>query len=113
MEECLALEVGVGEAVAEEGVVVDFLLVAHLSSTCLQISAHPCTPGQVSIPCCLQELWEVPEEEGLTLGLECRHNSSMDRVATHSTAHRYLVVEAPEGLHMAPCLPWEEEWVLA
>lgn len=102
-----------GEAVAEEGVVVDFLLVAHLSSTCLQISAHPCTPGQVSIPCCLQELWEVPEEEGLTLGLECRHNSSMDRVATHSTAHRYLVVEAPEGLHMAPCLPWEEEWVLA
>lgn len=100
----------VGEEAEEE---VDSPLVAPLSSICHQTSVHPCTPGQDSIPCCLQAVWEVPEEVGHpTLGLACLHSSSMDRVDTHSTAHHYLVVEAPEGPHMAPCLPWEEAWVL-
>lgn len=104
-----------GEAVEEEEeeVVVDSPLVAPLSSTCHQTSVHLCTPDQVSIQCCLREVWEVLEEEGhLTLGLACLHNSSMDRVDIHSTAHHYLVVEVPEGPHMAPYLPWEEAWVL-
>lgn len=98
-----------GEAVGEEEAVVDSRLVALLSSICHQTSVHPCTPGQDSIPCCLQGLWEVPEEEGRpTLGLACLHSSSTDRVDIHSTAHHCLVVEAPEGPHMAHCLPWEE-----
>lgn len=101
-----------GEVAGEEEEVVDSPLVALLSSICHQISVHPCTPGQVSIPCCLQGPWEVLEEGGHpTLVLACLHSSSMDRVDTHSTAHRYLVVEAPEGPHMAPCLPWEQAWV--
>lgn len=102
-----------GAAVGEEEGVVDSPLVALLSSTCHQTSVHPCTQGQDSIPCCLRELWEVPEEGGHpTLGLACLHSSSMDRVDTHLTAHHYLVVEAPGGPHTAPCLPWEEAWVL-
>ena len=100
----------VAEAGEEE---VDSPPVALLSSICHQTSVHQCILGQDSIPCYLQGLWEVPEEVGLlTLGLACLpSSSSTDRVDTHSTAHRYLVVEAPEGPHMAPCLLWEE-WVL-
>ncbi len=102
-----------GAVVGEEEEEVDSPLVALLSSICLQTSVHPCTPGQDSIPCCLQGLWEVPEEvDHPTLGLAYLHSSSTDRVDTHSTAHHYLVVEAPEDPHMAPCLPWEEAWVL-
>lgn len=102
-----------GAAVGEEEGVVDSPLVALLSSTCHQTSVHPCTQGQDSIPCCLRGLWEVPEEGGHpTLGLACLHSSSTDRVDTHLIAHHYLVVEAPGGPHTAPCLPWEEAWVL-
>ncbi|KAK5854894.1 hypothetical protein PBY51_005046 [Eleginops maclovinus] len=101
---------GGGAAAGEE--VVDSPPVALLSSICHQTLVHRCTLGQDSIPCYLQGLWEVPEEVGLpTLGLACLPSSNTDRVDTHSIAHRYLVVEAPEGPHMAPCLPWEE-WVL-
>lgn len=102
-----------GEAVGEEEAVVDSPLAALLSSICHQTSVHPCTLGQDSIPCYLQGLWEVLEEGGRpTLGLACLHSSSTDRVDTHSTAHHYLVAEAPEGPHMARSLPWEEAWVL-
>lgn len=107
------MEVVVGAAVGEEEAVVDSPLVALLSLICHQISVHPCTLGQDSIPCCLQGVWEVPEEEGHpTLVLACLHNSSMGRVDTHSTAHHCLVAQVPEGPHMAPCLLWGEEWVL-
>lgn len=101
----------VGEA--EEEAAVDSRLVALLSSICHQVSVHPCTRGQASIPCCLRGLWEAPEEAGHpTLDLACLHSSSMDRADTHSTAHRYLVAEAPGDPHMAPCLQWEEAWAL-
>lgn len=96
--------------VEEEAVVSP--LVALLSLICHQTSVHLCTLDQVSIQCCLQGVWEVQEEEGHpTLGLVFLHNSSMDRVVIHSTAHRYLVVEVQEGLHMALYLRWEEAWV--
>lgn len=111
LEECLALEVAAVGVGVEEG--VGSPLVALLSSTCPQTLAHPCTPGQDSIPCCLQGLWEVLGEGGHpTLGLACLHSSNTDRVDTHSTAHHYLVAEVPEGPRMAPCLLWEEAWVL-
>lgn len=55
LEECLALEGAVGVAVEEE--VVDSPLVALLSSKWYQTSVHPCSPGQDSTPCCLQEVW--------------------------------------------------------
>lgn len=102
------MEVVVGVAVAGEAEeVVDSLLVALLSSTCHQASVHPCIPDQDSTPCCLQGVWEVLEEgDHPTLGLAYLHSSSMDRVGTHSTVLRYLVVEAQEG----HCLPWEEAW---
>lgn len=95
----------VGEEEEEE--VEDSPLVALLSSIYHQTSVHPCTPGQHSTPCCLLEVWEVPEEGGHpTLDLVCLHSSSTDRVDTHSTVPHYLVVEAPEGPHMGPCLLW-------
>lgn len=101
-----------GAAAGEEGVVA-FPLVALLSSTCHPTLAHPCIRGQDSIPCCLQGLWEALGEGGRpTLGLACLRSSNTDRVDTHSTARRYLVAEVPGGPHMAPCLPWEEAWVL-
>lgn len=113
LEECLASEVVVGEAAAEEAEAVDSPLVALLSSICHQTSALPCTRGQVSIPCCLQGAWEALEEGGHpTLGLACLHSSSTDRVDTRSTAHPCLVAEALEGPLMAHSLPWEEAWVL-
>lgn len=108
LEECLALQVVVGEAVGEEVEVVDSHLVGLLSSICHQILVRPCILGQDSIRCCLRGEWEALEEEDHpTLGLTCPH-SSTDRVGTHSIALRYLVVEAPEDHY----LPWEEEWVL-
>lgn len=113
LEECLALEVAVVEAVEEEEEEVDFPQVVLVNSICHQTSVHQCTLGQVSTPCCHQEVWEVLEEEGHpTLDLVCLHSSSMDRVDTRSIAHHYLEVEAQEGPRMAPYLPWEEAWVL-
>lgn len=95
------------EAVEVEEERVASLLVAPLSSICHPALVHPCIQGQDSIPCCPQEVWEDLEEGGHhTLDLGCLH-SSTDRVGTHLTALRYLVVEAQEG----PCLPWEEAWV--
>ena len=103
-----------GEAVVEEEVeVVASPLVAPHSSICHQTSVPPCTRGPALTPCCLQGVWEDLVEEGHpTLGLACLHSSSMDRADTRSTAHLYPVAEAPEGPHMAPCLPWVEAWVL-
>lgn len=113
LEGCLASEVVAGEAAGEEAEAADSPLVALLSSICHQTSAPPCTRGQVSIPCCLQGVWEVPEEGGHpTLGSACLRSSSTDRVDTRSTAHPCLVAEALGGPHMAHCLPWEEAWVL-
>lgn len=101
-----------GAAAGEEEEAVDSPLVAPLSSICRQISVLLCTLVQDSIPCCLLGVWEVQEEGGHPiLGLACLHSSSTDRVDTHSTAHHYLVVEAPEGPHMARCLLWGEAWV--
>lgn len=93
---------GVAVVEAVQVVVVDSPPVALHSSICPQTSVHLCTPDQVSIQCCHQGLWVALEEGGLpTLGSACLHSSSMHRADTHSTAHHYLVVEAPEGPHMA------------
>lgn len=92
---------------------VDSLQVVPLSLICHQTSALLCTPDLVSIPCCLQGVWEVQGEEGghPTHALEYLHNSNMGKEDTHLTAPHYLAVEVPEGPHMAHCLQWEEAWV--
>lgn len=107
------------EAVGEEqeevvvAVALDSPLGALLSSIYHQTSVPLCTLDQVSIQCCLRGVWEVLEVGvHLTLVSVCLHSSSMDRVDTLLTAHRYLLVELPEAPHMVPYLPWEEAWVL-
>lgn len=103
LQECLALEVAVEVVVGEEEEVVDSPLEAHHNSICPPTSVHPCTQGLDSTQCCLQEAWEVlGEGDHPTLDLACLHSSSMDKADTPSTALHYLVVEAPEGPHMAP-----------
>lgn len=82
--------------------VVDFPQVAPPNSTCPPTLVHPCTRGQVSTPCCLQEEWGgLAEGDPPTLGLACPHSSSMAQEATHLTARHYLVVEGQGDPHMA------------
>ena len=83
--------------------VVDFHQVARPNSICLPTLVHPCTQGQVSTPCCLQEEWGgLAEGDPHTLGLACPSSSSMGQEATHSTVRRYLVGEGQGDPRMAP-----------
>lgn len=93
---------------------VDSPQVAPLSLICHQTSVLLCTPDLVSIPCCLQGVWEVQRGEGghPTHALEYPNNSSMGKEDTLLTAPHYLAVEVPEGRHMVHSLQWEEAWVL-